>query len=201
MQKAIFFEEALKQGMLATVEAGYILSLMCPDVNDVSRKLDPFKMEMISYSGLKAAQQLDDGVKFQAQGRKMFCMIEPVAYAMNHIEPTYRPNGTTGFMPFRFKDCESFLTKNNKYRILIPDVLFDCFDSFTVSLPRKGDVCVLYLIFDKNVDEVILPFIQENIITILKSTLGLQEADCKRIGQKYVETIQKYDVWEGKQCE
>jgi hypothetical protein len=82
--------------------------------------------------------------------------------------------------------------------VLIPDVLYDCFDSFTVSLPRKGDLCILYLIFDKDVDGVVLPFIQENIIKILKSTLGLQDSDCKRISQKYIETVQKYDVWQGK---
>jgi hypothetical protein len=199
MQKAIFFEEAWKQGALNTIESGYILSMTCPDVNDVNHKQDPFKLEMISYSGLKSVNQFEEGLKFQAQGRKMYCMIEPVSYAANHIEPTYRPNNTTGFMPFRFKDCESFFTKNNKYKVLIPDVLFDCFDSFTVSLPRKGDVSVLYLIFDKDIDNVVLPYIRDNIITILKSSLGLQESDCKRIGQKYVDTIQKYDVWEGKE--
>lgn len=198
MQTAMFFEEALNKGLLPTIESGYILSLVTPDQEDVSRKLDPFKMEMISYSGLKAAHQFEEGVKFQAQGRKMFCMIEPSSFAMNHIEPTYRPNNTSGFMPFRFKDCETFLTKNSKYRVLIPDVLYDCFDSFTVSLPRKGDLCILYLIFDKDVDGVVLPFIQENIIKILKSTIGLQDSDCKRISQKYIETVQKYDVWQGK---
>jgi hypothetical protein len=198
MQNAIFFEEALTDGKLPTIDSGYIFSLMSPDIDDVARKLDPFKLEMISYSGLKSAHQFEDGVKFQAQGRKMFCMIEPYAYTMNHIEPTYRPNNTTGFMPFRFKDCETFLTKNNKYRILIPDVLYDCFDSFTIALPKKGDISVIYLIFDKDIDGVVLPFIQDNIIKILKSTIRIQETDSKKIAQKYIETVQKYDVWEGK---
>jgi hypothetical protein len=199
MKKAVFFEEAIKEGLLATIDAGYILSMTSPDLSSASKNLEPLKFEMISYSGVKSAQSFEGGVKFQAQGRKMFCMIEPSAYTQSHIEPTYRPTASSGYMPFRFSECETFMTKNDKFRIHIPDKLFDCYDSFTVSLPKKGDMCILYLIFDKNIDDVVLPFIKENIIKILKTTIGLSQVDSKRIGEKYIETIQKYDVWEGKQ--
>lgn len=198
MQKAIFFEEALKKGLLNSIEAGYIMSVVCPDIANVSKKLEPYRFEMISYAGLKSVISFEEGVKFQAQGRKMYCMIEPYAYTMSHVEPTYRPQSSTGHMPFRFNNCKTFLTRNNKFRILIPDVLQDCYDSFTVSLPHKGDLCILYYIFDKDIDGVVLPFIGENMETTLKSTLRIPADDARKIARIYIETISKYDVWEGK---
>jgi len=194
----MFFEEALKKGILNDLESGYILSMVCPDSSNVNSKMDPYRFEMISYAGLKSVMAFGDGVKFQAQGRKMYCMIEPYAYINSHVEPTYRPQGSTGYMPFRFNDCTTFLTKNNKYRILIPDMLQECYDSFTVSLPNKGDLCILYFIFNKDIDGVVLPFIAENMETTIKSSLGIAVADAKRIAQSYVGIISKYDIWEGK---
>ena len=43
---------------------------------------------MISYSGLKSLENIGNGVKFQAQGQNMFCMLEPSNYPQKHVEPT-----------------------------------------------------------------------------------------------------------------
>lgn len=195
MQKAMFFEEAYNKGILAKLESGYILSLISPNMEDIDRINDPFVAEMISYTGVKAITPIGNGVKFQAQGNKMFCMLEPSTYTEKHIEPTNRSNSGTGNMPFRFKDCEQFLTKDSKFNILIPNVPHICYDSFTVSFPAKGDLCVIYFIFDKDIDGVVLPFIEENFRTILKKSLRFRDIDSNVIAKKFIEIVRKFDVW------
>ena len=195
MQKAIYFEEAFKNGMLSEVDSGYILSIRTPDMDDINSMNDPILIEMISYSGVKSVIPIGDGVKYQAQGKKMFCMLEPIAYTEKHIEPTFRKQHKTGFMPFRFSDCDTFLTKDNKLNVLIPQLAQDCFDSFTVTFPEKGDLTILYLIFDKDINGIVLPFIQENFQTIINKMLGLREIDCKTIAKKFIEVVLKYDIW------
>jgi hypothetical protein len=150
---------------------------------------------MISYSGVKQIIALEGGVKFQAQGRKMFCMLEPATYAEKHIEPTYRSNNTTGFMPFRFKECITFMTKDSKYKVLIPNIVHECYDSFTVNFPAKGDLCVMYFIFDKNINGVVLPYIEENLMTIIRKSLEFRDVDCKHIAKQFIETVKKYDIF------
>ena len=108
MQKAMFFEEAYNKGILAKLQSGYILSLISPNMDNIERMNDPFQIEMISYTGVKSISPVGNGVKFQAQGNKMFCMLEPSTYTEKHIEPTNRSMNGTGNMPFRFKDCEQF---------------------------------------------------------------------------------------------
>jgi hypothetical protein len=195
MQKAMFFEEAYQKGILAKVTAGYILSVISPDMDDIDKQNDPFLIEMISYSGVKAVTPIGNGVKFQAQGKKMFCMMEPASYSEKHIEPTYRSTNSTGHMPFRMKDIDHFLTKDSKFNILIPTIAHDCYDSFTVSFPSKGDICIIYFIFDKDINGVVLPFIEENFNTIIKKTLRFRDVDANTIAKKFIEVVRKNDIF------
>jgi len=195
MQKAIFFEKAYHKGILTKVESGYILSILCPDMDDIDKKNDPFLIEMISYSGVKTILPIEGGVKFQAQGSKIYCMLEPPSYTEKHIEPTFRSQNSTGYMPFRFADIESFLTKDDKFNVLLPKLPFDCHDSFTVNFPAKGDVSILYFIFDKNINGVVLPFIKNNFKDLLKKMIGMREIDAKTVANKFFENIKKFDVW------
>jgi hypothetical protein len=197
MQKAIFFEDAFKQGILGNITSGYILSLTSPNLDDVNRKSDPFLFEMISYSGVKAVIPVEGGVKFQAQGSKMFCMLEPTTYSEKHVDPTYRSNNTTGFMPFRFNECDTFLTKDNRYTVRMPNVPHNCYDSFTVSFPAKGDLCIIYFIFDKDIQGKVIPFIEENFMTILKKSVNLRDIDSNHIAKKFADVIKKLHIFAG----
>jgi len=197
VRKAIFFEEAYKQGILPDITEGYIFSLTSPDFDNLDRKMDPFILQIVSYNGLKTIVPEGNGVKFQAQGKTMHCMLEPANYAHKHVEPMSRSNNTTAFMPYRFNECDIFFTKDVKFRVLIPRKSVEMFDSFTIDFPERGDICVLYYIFDKSdIDGKVLPFIEENIAYILKSKLPIRGNDAKDIAKKFVEVIKKFDVWE-----
>jgi len=195
MQKAIYFEDAYKSGILGSVDSGYILSIKSPDFDKLETKNDPFLIEMVSYSGVKSITPMGNGLKFQAQGKKMFCLLEPSAYTEKHVEPTYRDPSSTGHIPFRYADCEKFLTKDSKFTVLIPNLPQDCYDSFTITLPEKGDLCILYMIFDKDINKVVLPFIRDNFQTILKKLIGMTALDSKKVAEDFTLVIKKFDVW------
>ena len=121
-------------------------------------------------------------------------MLEPATFTESHIEPTNRSQNTTGYMPYRFKECESFLTKDNKFRILIPNIPYDCYDSFTVSFPGKGDLSVLYFLFDKDVEGKVIPFMQENLQSIIRKMVALRETDAKTVSTKFIDIVKKFRI-------
>jgi hypothetical protein len=198
MRKAMFFEEAYNEGILAKVSEGFIFSIISPDFDNIEKKLDPFLLQIVSYNGLKSIEPYGNGVKFQAQGKNMYCMLEPANYPNKHVEPATRANTNgSNYMPYRFNECDIFFTKDIKFRVLIPQKSHDNFDSFTIDFPEKGDLCVLYYIFDKeHIDSVVLPYMQENISYILKSHLPIREMDTKIIAKKFMEVVKKFDVWD-----
>lgn len=193
MQKAMFFEEAYNQGILPNISEGYIFSLTSPDVTDVNRKSDPFLLQMVSYIGLKSIMPMGDGVRFQAEGKNMYCMLEPSNFSMKHVEPASRSSNTTAHMPYRFADCDMFFTKDNKFRVLMAKEAHHLFDSFTINFPAKGDIGVLYFVFDKeNHDTVVMQFMEENVAFILKAHLRLREHDAKTIAKKFIDVVRQF---------
>ena len=191
MLRAMYFEEAYKKGILADITLGFILSVKTPDMDNRDTMNDPILVEIISYSGVKAVIPTGAGLKYQAQGNKMYCMIEPTSYTEKHIEPAFRKQNTTGFMPFRFADCDIFLTKDMRLNIMIPRKAQECFDSFTVTLPEKGDLCILYMPFDKDIEGVVIPFMQTNFHDILCKMLGVRDVDSKIISRKLMDVVKK----------
>ena len=196
MQRAIYFEEAYQKGILSQITEGYIFSLSTPDSTDVERKMDPILLQMVSYAGLKSIIPLGTGVKFQAQGKRMYCMLEPSSFSNKHVEPISRQHNTTACIPYRFDECEIFFTKDAKYRILIPKKSHETFDSFVIDFPEKGDICVLYYIFDKdNVNNVVIPFIEENITFILKWYLNITNSDAQNVANKFMNIVNQFHEW------
>ncbi len=194
MTKAVFFEEAYRKGLMSEINEGYILSVNTPDIEDVQKKLDPFRLEMVNFSGLKSILPLSNGVKFQAQGKKMYTLIEPANYPRKYEEPALRPTGSTSYMPFRFDECDTFFTKDYNYRIIVPKKHFDCHDSFTIEFPVKGDLCILYEVFDPDVEHNVLPFIEDNFVLVLKDSLRLRETDAKTTVRKFMAVVKTFTL-------
>lgn len=186
--------ESYTRGILPEIDAGYILTLNVPDMNNIQRKLDPYRIEMVSYSGVKSIHELDDGLKFNSSGRKLVCLIEPVNYPNKHQEPAFRSMRTTEHIPFRLSECDVFLTSDNKFRVLLPTKPIECLDSFTIEYPKKGDVSVIYYIFHEDIDGVILPYISSNLEMILKRVVNLQLLEAKRIARGFINNVRKFPV-------
>lgn len=196
MQKAMFLIESYRKGILEELNAGYILTVNVPDINDIQRKLNPFRIEMISYNGVKSIQQIDNRLQFMSSGKKIFCLIEPARYPKKYVEPAMRNIETTEQIPFRFKECEMYFTFDNKYRILLPQNPIICYDSFTVEFPPKGDICVIYFIYNDNINDIVLPSIKQNVEMIFKKIVGLPGLEAKKIAGKFIENVKIFDTWD-----
>ncbi|MBU8912758.1 MAG: hypothetical protein KOO61_01960 [Spirochaetales bacterium] len=194
MQKAMFLTESYRKGILSEIDAGYILTVNVPDMTHIQRKFDPYRIEMVSYSGVRSIHPVEGGLKFNSAGMKILCMVEPTNYPGRHIEPAFRSTKTTGHMPFRLKECEITLTSNDKFRVLLPNKPIECIDSFTIEFPRKGDVSVLYFIFNDNINEVVLPYIAQNVGNILRSIVNLPTAEATRISRDFLSNVERFQV-------
>lgn len=194
MQKAMFLMESYRKGILAELDAGYILTVNVPDLEDIQHKLNPYRFEMVAYSGVKAIRPLGEGLEFLSSGRKILCLVEPANYPRKHVEPAFRSARTTEHIPFRFKECNTYYTRDNRYRVLLPTKPIECYDSFTVEFPRKGDMCILYFIFDENVNDVVLPYIGTNLEQILKNLVNLQGDQARRVSKDFLLNIQRFQL-------
>jgi hypothetical protein len=194
MQKAMFLVESYKKGILEEIDAGYILTVNVPNFDDSQRSLDPYRIEMISYSGVKEVVSQGDGITFRSAGRKLMCMIEPSIYPNRHIEPSFRSRSTTEHMPYRSSECDIYRTRDDKYRILLPREPIEYLDSFTVEFPRKGDVCVLYFIFSDDIEGTVLPYIEQSLERILRSVTSLHSSEVKRIASRFMANMKRFHV-------
>jgi hypothetical protein len=194
MQKAMFLVESYKKGILEEIDAGYILTVNVPDFTDSQRNLDPYRIEMISYRGVKAIVPLADGLMFRSAGRKIMCMIEPTTYANRHIEPAFRSRSTTEHMPYRASECDIYRTRDDKYRVLLPQEPVEYLDSFTVEFPRKGDICVLYFIFSDDIEGVVVPYIGESVERVLRSLTNLHSSEVKRMSSRFMDNVKRFHL-------
>jgi hypothetical protein len=190
----MFLIEAYRKGILAELDAGYILTVNVPDLEDIQCKLNPYRFEMVAYGGVKAIRPIEGGLEFLSSGRKILCLVEPANYPMKHVEPAFRSVQTTEHIPFRFTECDTYYTKDNRYRVLLPTKPIECYDSFTVEFPKKGDMCILYFIFDENVNEVVLPHIGMNLELILKNLVNIQGDQARRVSKDYLLNIRRFQL-------
>jgi hypothetical protein len=93
------------------------------------------KYEVISFSNVKEIHPADEGIVFQADGNKIFVLVEPANYSNKHVEPAYR----TGMykIPYRQKEVNVFTTSRQD-KIMIGKEPVITYTSFTI-LKSEGN--------------------------------------------------------------
>lgn len=107
---------------------GYIICSFFDDNSTYTR------YEVTSYNNVKDIYGTEDGLTFQADGKKIFMLIEPANYANKHIEPAYRDAAHK--IPYRNNEID-VLTSARQDRIMIGRQPVITYTSFTV-LKTKG---------------------------------------------------------------
>jgi hypothetical protein len=114
--------ETYKDGEFPT-EGGYIVSNFFDSNSNYTR------IEMISYGNVKDIYSTDDGITFQADGLKLFVLVEPTSYPAKHTEPCYRDERHK--IPYRFKEVEVYVTKRQD-KVMVGKEPVETYTSFTV---------------------------------------------------------------------
>lgn len=122
MAKIMDLFEAYKSGEFPT-DGGYIIS------NFFDANSSYARFEMISYGNVKDIYTTEDGITFQADGLKLFILVEPASYPGKHTEPCYRDDRHK--IPYRFKEVETSVTKRQD-KIMVGKKPVETYTSFTI---------------------------------------------------------------------
>ena len=114
---------------------GYVVSTFYHDHSNYTR------YELISFDNVKDIYVGDDGLTFQAEGRKIYVLVEPAGWPNNHIEPAYRSDSER--IPYRLKELIDYRTRrqDNVYVGREPVITYG---SFTIMKPRGQDSSYIF---------------------------------------------------------
>ena len=160
-------------------EGGYIVSTFFDSGSTYT------KYEVTSYNNVKDIYMNEDGLTFQADGRKIFVLVEPASYSKKHIEPTHR----TGVerIPYRFKEVDVY-TSSRQDRIMVGQEPVMTYGSFTV-LKGQGDSFSYIFFLSDDLESSVQNFFMKS----LREDARVPRTDAKRasevIGERFRQIV------------
>ncbi len=116
-------------------QGGYIVSSFFDDTSAYTR------YEVTSYNNVKDIYNGEEGLTFQADGKKIFVLMEPANYPNKHIEPAYRDAAHTA--PYRFKEME-ILTTGRQDKVMFGLEPVMTYTSFTILKTRGHNFSYIF---------------------------------------------------------
>ena len=168
-----------KQGEFP-MNGGYIFSAFFHDQYMYS------KFEMISYSNVKDIYLADEGLTFQADGQKIFWLVEPSNYTGKTTDPTYRNDSEK--IPYRFNEVLIHTTKRQD-RVLIGKKPAYSYTSFTVMKSAGHNFSLVFFMSDD-----IVPVIQNYMVKCMYEEAGVPRSDAMKIVPDIVEIFKQIIV-------
>ena len=120
-------------------EGGYIFTSLFDANSTYSR------YEITSYNNVKDIYPSNGDLTFQADGKKLFILVEPANYPRKHTEPSLREADYK--IPYRFNEVHT-LTSRRQDRIMIGKKPVITYTSFTILNPTGDNFA--YIFFDTN---------------------------------------------------
>lgn len=170
---------AYQKGQLPA-EGGFIVSSFFDEESTYTR------YEAISYSNVKDMFPAEDSLTFQAEGAKVFILVEPRNYSKKHIEPAYRD--TNYAIPYRFKEVDVHNSSRDD-RIMIGKEPVISYSSFTVLKPTGSNFAYMFYPSD-DLLQGLHTFFQES----LRKDARIPMRDAKRSTDLFIEVFKKIIV-------
>ncbi len=162
---------------------GYILSVFYHESAAYTR------YELVSFGNVKDIFSGEDGLVFQAEGRKLYVLVEPAGWPTSHIEPAYRTDSER--IPYRFKEMIDFTTSRRDHVYIGANPVVT-YTSFTVVKPVGQNVS--YVVYpSEDVEETILEFFR---LPLWKQA-RVPQSDARRLKKPIGEVFAKMRVGEG----
>jgi hypothetical protein len=162
------------------MNGGYIVSAFFEEKSMYS------KFEMISYSNVKDIYLAEEGITFQADGQKIFWLVEPSSYTGKATEPTYRNDYEK--IPYRMNEVEIFTTKRQD-RVLIGKKPVYSFTSFTVMKSRGQNYSYVFFMGSD-----IRPTMKNYFTKSLYEEAGVPRSDAAVVAKYLIELFEKIIV-------
>ena len=161
-------------------EHGYIVSVFYHNTSTYTR------YELISFNNVKDIYLSDEGLVFQAEGRKLYVLVEPAGYPNAHTEPAYRTNSDR--IPYRNKELIEHVTRRQD-RVYIGKEPVVTYTSFTVLRSIGQDVSYVFFPHD-NLRQSILEFFR---VSLWKQA-RVPQGDARKVKELIAEAFQKIVV-------
>lgn len=169
---------AYNKGELPT-QGGYIVSSFFDDSSTYT------KYEVTSYNNVKDIFVNEEGITFQADGMKIFVLVEPANYAKKHIEPTYRDSFHS--IPYRVKEVETF-TSRRQDTIMVGKEPVMSFGSFTVLKSVGNNFSYVFYMGD-DIEDSIEKFFADSIWKDARVPKGDAQNAAKTIRDKFAQIV------------
>lgn len=181
--KAMDLYDAYNKNMLPK-EEGYVISAYF--VND-----SPYSIfEVVSYAGVKNFYSSGDSITFQADGKKLYILVEPTSYTLKAQEPFVRPQSHQ--IPMRFNELEIY-TCRNQYKVMYSKKAQEVLSSFTILKPTGTNFS--FIVFPKeDMEQTITLLFQK----AFNSESNVPLSDAKKLGIILAEKILKELSWPNK---
>ena len=164
MAKIMDLFEAYSSGELPR-DGGFIITEI---LNESSRYA---RYEVISYGNVKDIYMMDEGIMFQADGRKLFVLFEPLNYSAKHVEPAYRDDAHR--IPYRAKELDVYATKRQE-KVMIAKEPVETYTSFTIA--HETGMNTSYIVYkEESTQRTILGFFEQSFW----KTLNISRTDAK----------------------
>ncbi len=161
-------------------EGGFIITEFLEDSSRYAR------YEVISYGNVKDIYLNDDGILFQADGRKLYLLFEPLNYSSKHVEPAYRDESHR--IPYRLKELFIYSTKRQE-KVMIAKDPVETYTSFTIA--NETGLTSSYIVHkEESTLKTILAFFDQT----MWKTLGTSRSDAKKVCEILEEPMQKVMV-------
>lgn len=179
--KALDLFQAYAQEKLPQ-DGGYIVSSFFDDNSTYSR------YEVVAYNGVKGISVTDDGLQFQADGNKIFVLVEPPTYPRKYEEPVNRNRAE--MIPHRFSELEIFTAKNQT-KLMVSKLPVMTYSAFTIVRPIGVDFAFIFYN---------LPDVLESLKSFFSQTLNKEAAipqvDAKKAADYVIAALKKFTVWQ-----
>ena len=173
--------EAYQSGELPQT-GGYIVSVFYSDNSTYT------KYEVVSFSGVKDIYSSEEGLTFQAEGRKIYVLVEPANYPNKHTEPAYRTDAER--IPYRQKELISYTTRRQD-QVYVGREPVVTYTSFTILKPVGQDVSYIFYPAE-DTKATILEFFRNS----LWKQARVPQTDARKVVTIIGEVFQKIEVKE-----
>ena len=99
------------------------------------------RYELISFNNVKDIYASEEGLTFQAEGRKIYVLVEPAGWPNSHTEPAYRTDAEK--VPYRYKELITHTTKRQD-KVYVGREPVVTYSNFTVLKPVGQNVSYVF---------------------------------------------------------
>ena len=143
--------------------------------------------EVIAYDNVKSIFTGDASLTFQADGHKLFVLVEPANYPHKYQEPFTRAKEES--IPHRFAELD-IVTAKNQTKIMVSKNPVISYSSFTILKPSGVNFALIFYH-----QEDVLKSLEFFFTQTLNKEAGVPSSDTKKSARIVISGLKKFKLW------